>query len=171
PLPHPHCARLGQWQAGGRGAAGYRLQRTTPGVPADGARRRAAMGGAGRRAEHDGAGGEQALRSGTLRVEGIRSCTGIQGGVMKRKHETQETLGSRLMAALFSLFVSVPTAALIWLWVNRELASWGGFVSSSYLLVAAAVFALVACVVPRLCPSLLGRIWHGMIRVNRWFGW
>src|SRR5690606_24895961 len=98
-------------------------------------------------------GGEQALRSGTLRVEGIRSCTGIQGGVMKRKHETQETLGSRLMAALFSLFVSVPTAALIWLWVNRELAFWGGFVSSSYLLVSVAIFALIALSSPGCFPA------------------
>lgn len=90
---------------------------------------------------------------------------------MKRKHETEETLGSRLMAALFSLFVSVPTAALIWLWVNRELAFWGGFVSSSYLLVSVVIFALIAFAAPRLFPRLLGRIWHGMISVNRWFGW
>src|SRR5690606_25159971 len=64
-----------------------------------------------------------------------------------------------------------PTAALIWLWVNRELAFWGGFVSSSYLLVSVVIFALIAFAAPRLFPSLLGRIWHGMISVNRSFGW
>ena len=47
----------------------------------------------------------------------------------------------------------------------------GGFVSSSYLLVSVAIFALIAFVVPKLFPSLLGRIWHGMISVNRRFGW
>lgn len=91
---------------------------------------------------------------------------------MKGKHETRETLNSRLMAALFSLFVSVPTAAFIWLWVNRELAFWGrGFIGSSYLLTSVLLFALVAFVVPRLFPSLLGRIWHGMLAVTRWWGW
>lgn len=84
---------------------------------------------------------------------------------------SQETLGSRLMAMLFSLFVSVPTAALIWLWVNRELAFWGGFVGSRYLLLSVVVFAVIAFIAPRLFPALLGRIWHGMLSVNRWWGW
>lgn len=80
---------------------------------------------------------------------------------MKRKHETEETLGSRLMAALFSLFVSVPTAALIWLGVNRELAFWGGFVSSSYLLVSVVIFALIAFAAP---PAVSQSAWQNLAR-------
>ena len=90
---------------------------------------------------------------------------------MSGSRTQHETVGSRLMAALFSLFVSIPTAALIWLWVNRELAFWGGFVGSRYLLVSVVLFALIAFAAPRLFPTLLGKIWHGMFRVNRWWGW
>ena len=90
---------------------------------------------------------------------------------MSGSRTQHETVGSRLMAALFSLFVSIPTAALIWLWVNRELAFWGGFVGSRYLLWSVVLFALIAFATPRLFPTLLGKIWHGMFRVNRWWGW
>lgn len=78
-----------------------------------------------------------------------------------------ETLYSRLMAALFSLFVSVPTAALIWFWVNRELSYWGGFVGSQYLLISVAVCAVIAFVAPRFFPILIGKVWHAM----RWWAW
>lgn len=82
----------------------------------------------------------------------------------------RETLGSRLMAALFSLFVSVPTAVLIWLWINRELGLWaGGFIGSEYLLGTVLLFALVAFFAPRFFPSLLGWVWHGMASASRWW--
>lgn len=78
---------------------------------------------------------------------------------------------SRLMSLLASLFFSIPTAFLIWLAINREIAFLGGFVSATYLWAMIAGFALVALLSPALFPSLMGAIWHGMLRIYKWLGW
>ncbi|WP_228151152.1 hypothetical protein [Tamilnaduibacter salinus] len=78
---------------------------------------------------------------------------------------------SRLTSLFASLFFSVPTAALIWLGVNKELAFWGGFLSSHYLLGSILIFAAIAFVLPRLFPSILGAVWRGVLRIERWWGW
>ncbi|MBQ0832718.1 hypothetical protein [Marinobacter sp.] len=79
---------------------------------------------------------------------------------------------SRLIGLFASLFFSVPTAALIWLGVNKQLAYFGeGFVSSNYLVASITVFAVMALLLPRLFPSILGGIWRGILKVERWWGW
>ncbi len=77
----------------------------------------------------------------------------------------------RLLSMLASLVFSVPTAALIWLGVNKELAYWGGFLDSRYLLVTVVAFALAALLFPLLFPSLLGAIWRLVLKVQQWWGW
>ena len=91
---------------------------------------------------------------------------------MTRTRTPQHTFESRLMAVLSSLLFSVPTAALIWLGVNKHLALfWNGFIGSGYLISCIVLFALIAFIAPRLFPSLLGKIWQGMLSVQRWWGW
>jgi len=92
---------------------------------------------------------------------------------MKRSREVNpdHSISGRLMGVLSSLCFSLPTAMLIWLAVNVQAASWGGFLSASYLWVSIAVFALIAFVAPSLFPSLLGTIWRGFIKLWNWWGW
>jgi hypothetical protein len=75
------------------------------------------------------------------------------------------------MGVFASLFFSVPTAALIWLGINKELAYWGGFLGTSFFWGSLAVGAGVALLAPRLLPSLLGAIWKGFMRIEKWWGW
>ncbi|MDX1757397.1 MAG: hypothetical protein R3175_15175 [Marinobacter sp.] len=77
----------------------------------------------------------------------------------------------RLISLFASLFFSVPTAFFIWLGVNRELAYWGGFLSSHYLIACIIIFAMMALLLPGLFPSILGGIWRGILNIERWWGW
>jgi hypothetical protein len=90
---------------------------------------------------------------------------------MKDDSRQYELIESRLLSVFASLAVSVPTAALIWIGVNKELAFWGGFLGSSYLVVCIIVFAVLALLFPRLFPSILGNIWRGIIKIQNWWGW
>lgn len=90
---------------------------------------------------------------------------------MPRNREQGGPIESRLIGLCASLFFSIPTAALLWLVVNRELAYWGGFLGSTYLVTCIIVFAALAVLVPRLFPSILGGIWRGIIKFERWWGW
>lgn len=86
-----------------------------------------------------------------------------------RKHEGP--IQSRLMALLASLFFSVPTAILIWLGINKQLAFWNGFIATSYLWASVAAFAFVALIAPKLFPSILGVLWRWLLKVEKWWGW
>lgn len=91
---------------------------------------------------------------------------------MTRNRAQSEPIESRLIGLFASLFFSVPTAALIWFAVNKELAYWGaGFLGSSYLIGCIGIFALLAFLFPTLFPSILGAIWRGIVSVGRWWGW
>lgn len=89
----------------------------------------------------------------------------------KRRKRAEPVGESRLMSMIASLFFSVPTAFLLWLAVNINLAFWGGFIGTPYLWGTIGVFALLAFAMPTLFPSLLGRIWQGMVNFSRWWGW
>lgn len=90
---------------------------------------------------------------------------------MTRNRAPNKPTESRLISLLASLLFSVPTAAFIWLGVNKGLAYWGGFLSSTYVLVCILVFAVLAFLFPRLFPAILGAVWRGILGVQRWWGW
>ncbi|TPW23224.1 hypothetical protein FH712_12105 [Marinobacter nauticus] len=81
---------------------------------------------------------------------------------MARNQGQGGPIESRLISLLASLFFSIPTAALIWLWVNLELAIyWDSFLSSGYLVACIMVFAVLAILLLQLFPSILASIWRG----------
>ncbi len=88
---------------------------------------------------------------------------------MPRKHNPSGPIASRLIGLFASLFFSIPTAAFLWFWVNKELAYWGGFLNSSYLLACIAVFAAIALLLPSLFPSIIGGVWRWIIGIHRWW--
>ena len=90
---------------------------------------------------------------------------------MSKRPVSPPSLETRLVGVFASLFFSVPTAALIWLGVNKELALWGSFLDSSYLVATVILFALIALLSPLLFPSLLGAIWRWVLKVQQWWGW
>jgi phosphoglycerol transferase MdoB-like AlkP superfamily enzyme len=77
----------------------------------------------------------------------------------------------RLISFFVSLLFSVPTAVFIWMGVNKELSYWDGFISSSYLLGSIALFGLLALLFPTLFPAVLGSVWRGIAKIQRWWGW
>jgi len=78
---------------------------------------------------------------------------------------------SRLISLFASLFFSIPTAAFVWCWVNLELAVyWDGFLSSRYLVTCIIVFAVLALLLPKLFPAILGGIWRGIGKIWNWWG-
>jgi hypothetical protein len=87
-----------------------------------------------------------------------------------RRPKQEDPLMSRIIAVGASLFFSVPTAVLIWLAINRELAAWGGFIGTPYLLLGIGIFALVAFIIPHLFPSILAAIWRGLLTILKWWG-
>jgi len=91
---------------------------------------------------------------------------------MRRKAPKDEgSIESRLIALAASLFFSIPTAVLLWLLINMELAFWGGFLGSGYLLASILIFAVLALLLPQLFPAILGHVWRFIMRMTGWFGW
>ena len=91
---------------------------------------------------------------------------------MARNRSQDGFLGSRLIGLFASLFFSVPTAALIWFGVNKQLAYFDArFFGSSYLVGCIVVFSVIALLLPQLFPSILGGIWRSILKVERWWGW
>ena len=79
---------------------------------------------------------------------------------------------TRLTGLLASLFFSIPIAAFIWLGVNKQLAYFdAGFFSSDYLIGCVILFAIIAFLLPQLFPAILGAIWRGILKIERWWGW
>jgi hypothetical protein len=77
-----------------------------------------------------------------------------------------------LMGQLASAFFAIPTAALLWLTTNKHLAIWGpsgAFIGSTGFWLVLGFFAFVSVFLPNLFPSLLGKVWHGLIRFEQWF--
>ena len=91
---------------------------------------------------------------------------------MARNRSQGGFLESRIIGLFASLFFSIPTAAFIWLGVNKQLAFLdAGFFSSDYLVACIVVFFVLALLFPQLFPSILGSIWRGILKVERWWGW
>ena len=78
-------------------------------------------------------------------------------------------LEARIFGLFASLIFSVPTAFIIWMLANVELVSFGGFIDSNYLVASIIVFSIIALLFPRLFPSILGAIWHAIVKVARFW--
>lgn len=74
-----------------------------------------------------------------------------------------------LTGVLASLVFSVPTAILIWLLVNSELVGWHRFLTTDYLLLMVAGFAVLALILPDLFPALMAKVWRWLVQWLRWF--
>ena len=74
-----------------------------------------------------------------------------------------------LIGVLASLVFSVPTACLIWALANRELSYGASFITSDYLLILVALFAVLALILPDLFPAIMERIWRLLVQWLRWF--
>ena len=91
---------------------------------------------------------------------------------MARQSNQDGFIQERLAALFASLLFSVPTAGFIWLAMNKQLALFNaGFFSSGCLIGSISIFSLFALVFPKLFPSLLGAIWRGILKIERWWGW
>ena len=91
---------------------------------------------------------------------------------MAKKCSRNDSFKLRLIGLFASLFFSVPTAAFVWLGINKQLAYFdAGFFSSTYLVACILVFAVIALLLPQLFPSILGRVWRGILKIERWWGW
>ena len=76
------------------------------------------------------------------------------------------------MGQLAAAFFAVPTAVILWFATNKYLAIWGpfgAFIGSSGFWFIVLFFAITSLFLPRLFPSLLGKVWHGLIRFEQWF--
>jgi hypothetical protein len=86
--------------------------------------------------------------------------------IMNRKPSAENFIVGRLMGVFASLFFSVPTAFLIWLQANQVAAlHFSYFFSSNYLVGMIVAFSLFALIFPTVFPSVLGFIWHGLIKL------
>ncbi|MEJ2756305.1 MAG: hypothetical protein P8104_10870 [Gammaproteobacteria bacterium] len=76
------------------------------------------------------------------------------------------------MGQLAAAFFAVPTAAILWFATNKHLAMWrpsGAFIDSTGFWLIVLFFAIISLFLPRLFPSLLGKVWRGLIRFEQWF--
>lgn len=81
---------------------------------------------------------------------------------MSKHHDPGGPIESRLISLFVSLFFSVPTAVLLWVWVNSQLMYVGDFLSTRYLIGCIVTFSVLALVLPNLFPSMLGCVWRAM---------
>lgn len=95
---------------------------------------------------------------------------------MSRKYHRYEPsegpITGFLMGQLAAIFFSLPTAAFLWLATNKYLAVWGAsgaFIGSKGFWLILGCFAFISVFMPRLFPSLMGKIWHGIISLERLF--
>ncbi len=90
----------------------------------------------------------------------------------QRSEQSEGPLTGFLMGQLAAVLFAVPTAAIVWFATNKELALWGpggAFIGAKGFWLILACFAFVSLFLPRLFPSLLGKVWHGIIRFEQWF--
>ena len=91
----------------------------------------------------------------------------------KRRSEPKEgIIQAWLMGLLAASLFAFPTAILMWLLANRELALYGpgdAFINTNGFWAIIGFFAFVAIIFPRCFPSLLGKIWRFIIHYERFW--
>lgn len=92
---------------------------------------------------------------------------------MKYQNRAREPgfIEERLMGLLASMLFSVPTAAILWLYINASLLSWDLFLGSSLFWGCMVFFMAVALFFPAMFPSMLGAIWRAIIYMQSWRRW
>lgn len=89
-----------------------------------------------------------------------------------RAQPKEGSLQAWLMGLLASLFFAIPTALLMWMLINRELAllsSSGAFLNTGGFWAIIGFFICVAAIFPRFFPSVLGKVWRFIIRYERFW--
>ena len=77
-----------------------------------------------------------------------------------------------VMGQLACALFAIPTAAMLWSATNRVVALWGpsgAFVGAPGFWLMLGFFACVSVFLPKIFPSLLGKVWHLIVRLNQWF--
>lgn len=90
----------------------------------------------------------------------------------RRRLKEEGPIKSRIMGFLASMCFAIPTAAIVWLSTNKNLALWGSpdaFISTNVFWAILGGFALIALIFPNIFPSMLGRIWRWLIKIESWF--
>ena len=87
------------------------------------------------------------------------------------RNETGGPIQARLIGVIASLFFSLPTSALLWLATNKQLALWadGTFIGARGFWLVLGIFTLIALILPNLFPTLLGKVWRAIIKLELWF--
>jgi len=85
------------------------------------------------------------------------------------ENQSEHSLGERLVSVMAAVVFAVPTAFLLWVAANLEVASFGGFIESSWLWCTIAVFVLVSFFAPTVFVAVLGAVWGSMHRFAKWF--
>ena len=90
---------------------------------------------------------------------------------IKYRIETGGPLQARLIGVIASLYISLPTSALLWLATNEQLALWadGTFIGARGFWLVLGIFTLIALILPNLFPTLLGKVWRAIIKLELWF--
>ena len=91
----------------------------------------------------------------------------------KRRSQPKEgIIQARFMGLLAASFFAFPTAILMWLLANRELALYGAsdaFITTNGFWAIIGFFTVIAIIFPQLFPSLLGKIWRFIVHYERFW--
>jgi len=88
---------------------------------------------------------------------------------VRRNSDSDLTLGARVVAAVASLFFSVPLMGLLWLIINNQIAPISDDALPLAVLGAAiAEFATLSFAFPRLAPNVFGWLCDLLMRLARW---
>jgi hypothetical protein len=89
----------------------------------------------------------------------------------KRRPQPKEgIIQAWLMGLLAASFFAFPTAMLMWLLANKELALYGSsdaFINTNGFWAIIGFFAFIAIIFPHFLPSVLGKIWRLFIHYER----
>ena len=90
----------------------------------------------------------------------------------RRDQASEGPMTGFLMGQLAALFFALPSAAILWFATNKHLALWGptgALMGATGFWLVLGFFAFVSIFLPKLFPSLLGKVWHALIRLEQWF--
>ena len=90
----------------------------------------------------------------------------------KQRGKQEGPIMSFIIGQFAALLFATPTAILLWVSTNKYLAIWGpsnAFIGTTGFWSIIGFFAFVSTFLPRLFPSLLGKVWHGLIKAERWW--
>ena len=88
----------------------------------------------------------------------------------KKIEDPDLSMAGRLVAALGSLFFSLPVAFLLWLSFNTQLASASlDPIPNVYLVNFVLAMAMLGFAFPRFITSVIGWLWETLLAIGRWW--